>query len=319
MFVFLSFLFLPCVFTQNCISPPGVLEVYDPCVSSGFANITQYLSTNGTAQGGVAALLNVASVLAAATAYSGGPIITSQNVTVVDALTADVKITLDSDIYTADITQILANALYNKAADGIYPNLQDPYLAREDELDNIVELLTDIDVNIGLMVPLLATISSSLAQGLFTYVPLTVNNLGVVTSYKSVPLSDIIYTGLFSQSLSSVNSAGDVNNVESNPIVSALITPYLDPQLVGNSYVCDTTLVGTTLAPGWPYASNYHGYDGQAGGTIGQLVTNPVTGLPYEAVSTCEYGNSFGTSTPYPSRTGVGIGSYLTEGVYVRS
>jgi len=292
---------------QSCVPPHSSTLVWDACGENNTALLASYLSVNGTSLGSVASLLNVARVISGALGYSGDALPILQDVTVVDALTVDGFVSTNMSVppYSVDLAQLTAAANFPLDPTTQLPLLTQPYLGQYNaDFTEIITQLTTISNT-------LATISYQLNLGLTTQVPQEVNNDGTYAGrmFKTVQLSDLVYTALFQPNVVVSDHDAGINIVNSQPLVSAFITPYIDPPNLGSagSTLCDTNFAGATLAPGWPFGVSYGGNDHVVGGTVGTSATNGVTGLSYESVSTCQYGTTFGTPLPFSTKTSYGL------------
>jgi hypothetical protein len=291
--------------SSQCVPHPSSTYVADTCSQQGLLNVTSYLSVNGTSQGSIASLLNVASVIGAIPFYDGGIAITTQNVTIVDALTADVRLSTDGPIATADIGQLLAGALYARATDGIYPNIQDSLLTRLEELDNIVGSLEDIDFNTAtiatnsaLIVTSLNTLVSALSIQLPKTITLHADGTSTPSDFATVSLVQILADTLYSRDISSfVYSGGNrAGRVVYQPAWTATHTPYMNADVwsgPGSNSFC-TLPTSDTNAPPPPYGVAPLGAAWESSATADIQTVSSLSSLPFYTEMSCNPASSFG-------------------------
>jgi hypothetical protein len=262
-------------------------------------------------------LLNISSPTAF---YGGAP--GTQTISVVDALTVNVKLNYaDTTPVLGDISQLLAAALFNRAADGIYPDISDPFAARLDELDNIVVSLEDIDVTtsniytqqavtnillgnlvtlVNQTIPYLADIRSFLLDGMYVNIPTTKGLTGSFGNNIVVPLAPMLFEALYFSSINNINGANTLGFLEYLPVARLLGMPFADPVISQFSASCTTA--SSAVAPDYP-GGNLYGSPilNDVGGQIysypggGSLL--PITRIPYEPIQRC-VNQTFSTADP---------------------
>jgi hypothetical protein len=240
--------------TQSCSPPYGSTSTFDACAMSANTNLynatlinagylyqidhASYASLSGKS---IADLLDTKLVAGDQQAYSGtGP---TQNVDVVDALTANLRLGYNGSIITFDQTQLLAAGLFAPSID-YYPNIMNPYLLYLEDLDDISASLTDIDTNIALAVSYLSTIATALAP---VSVPTSIAG-GVILTTAEVPLVKFLFDALYMMNVDSCNGTGYCT-VSSIPIRQALMAPYLDPisELHSPGTTCPWSGLGSSM------------------------------------------------------------------------
>jgi len=283
--------------------------------------------------------LALAQVISALPLYNGGVSPTFQEVNVVDALTVDVKLSEPATaIYTADITQLIAASAFARAADGIYPDVSDPYAAHLLGIDNIVTSTSDIDGNTAATVTALNAINTNLIAMSSTLTSiLSALSVTLPTSvYGQYPggvqhpgnsavltLAQVVAEGLLVPNIARrtgylsapdcVGSVGTTPCIESDieyiGAARGLIVPRVDPAIesfrAGNN--CETFVftVGDVYEPPIRYgtsllAANLQAGDQQQNGPI----PSTISPLPILGVQSCQtattLANQFGVPLPNP-------------------
>jgi hypothetical protein len=235
--------------------------------------------------------LPVVPVVAASTPYDGGVSPTFQNVTVVDALTVQALLSPISGLYTLDISQLLAAALFELGSFSgqPYPDMQQPYMYTASSA------LVDIDVTTQNILTTLDNIYSLLGTTLQAQVPTVISFTGGVLGTQTVGLSTMLADTLYLPSVNNINGANNASFVEYVPIARMMGIPYLDPYISPTSASCATT--GSATAPEFPFGVMY-GAPVLVDASIpnwSQSSTSRISGLQFESISRC-YSETFGSS-----------------------
>lgn len=329
LFALLSLLSLLQVsFSSLCPPPTGSIVVYDQCqtvaanstyslLSAALNGPISYfdLSPSGilsalyySAGQSIAFLLNEISsntattpVVIAGNVYSPIPIPVLENVTVVEALTADVKLAHDAvNAFTVDVGQMLALGLFLRADDALYPDVSNPFLSRLAELDDILTALNEIDLTLGTYLPLISTALTSLAT---VSVPVRVDaTTGTITSSVPVALSTLLYDALYLTDAAFLVTPSNFQ-MASVPISRAVMSGYLPIEQMNPNYAigtpgyCNINITGPITSPGYPLGgTNFQNPSKSYLASLAGALTsyNPITTL--QTVSTQECHNTFGVS-----------------------
>lgn len=292
------------VFTQLCSPPPGSTPVYDACAiaqSSSVPNNT--LSTSAALYNSIdgisiANLMSPVPVIADAPAYDGGIGFALQNVTVVEALTAMLRVAHNGTLALFDQTQLLAAGLFEASID-YYPNVQLPYLY------SISTYLVDIDVStsnidtdlqvtnlvLGDIRDLLTTISGQLSVNIPTSMAFT----QTVSATTPLSIAQILADTLYLPSVNNINGANTGSFIEYISLARLLGIPYLDPFVNPASASCTTSSSAT--GPEFPFGVMY-GQPTQVDASQpnwSQSSSSKISGLLIESISRC-YSESFGSN-----------------------
>jgi len=237
--------------------------------------------------------------VASPVAFYDGLGIGTQNITVVDALTAVVAVSPSGPLVTADVGQLLAAGLF--APDfGIYPNVGNPYLIYLEDLDGMASSLTDIDSQLPVLINLvnasslqlaaIHTVLTSILNVLMPQIPLAYDYNGNVKTTTTVGLGALLFDALYLPSTSNIQTSTQIL-AEYMTLARMSGIPWLDPSVGPSASSCYVS-VGQS-APGFPNG-NFYGQPTDNAKSDSYYTTNylsPVSGLPIESFSRCYSAN----------------------------